>query len=137
MDGNCKLAESGFYTVLVNGNENTVEITPAVVTGMGDAVFTGGWDFDSAQQFVAQGDKLVLTTSGAGELRLASKVVPSAAIEGVTTPNGWIDWWKTEFIFFEDGKIAYRGAGNDQARVQIEAGKKITLDFNAGTATVE
>ena len=137
VDGNCKLAESGFYTVLVNGNENTVEITPAVVTGMGDAVFTGGWDFDSAQQFVAQGDKLVLTTSGAGELRLASKVVPSAAIEGVTTPNGWIDWWKTEFIFFEDGKIAYRGAGNDQARVQIEAGKKITLDLNAGTATIE
>lgn len=136
-DGNCWVAENGFYTVLINGNENTVEIMPAVVTGMGDAVFTGGWDFDTAQQFVADGDKLVLTTSGAGELRLASKVLPSAPIEGVTTNNGWIDWWKTEFIFFEDGKIDYRGAGGDQARVQIEAGKKITLDFNAGTATVE
>ena len=80
---------------------------------------------------------MVLTTSGGGELRLASKVVPSAAIEGVTTPNGWIDWWKTEFIFFEDGKIAYRGAGGDQARRNVEAGKKITIDFYAGTATIE
>ena len=78
-----------------------------------------------------------ITTDAAGELRIASKVKPSAPIDGVTTPNGWIDWWKTEFIFFEDGKIAYRGAGGDQARRQIEAGKKITLDFNAGTATVE
>ena len=136
-DGNCVVAADGFYTVLVNGNDNEVEITPAVVVGMGDAVFKGGWDYDSAEQFKADGKKMVLTTSGAGELRLASKVVPSAAIEGVTTPNGWIDWWKTEFIFFEDGKIAYRGAGGDQARRNVEAGKKITIDFNAGTATIE
>jgi hypothetical protein len=136
-DGNCWVAENGFYTVLVNGNENTVEITPAVVCGMGGTVFTGGWDFNDAEQFVAQGDKMVITTSGAGELRIGSKVMPSAPIEGVTGDFGWIDWWKTEFIFYEDGKIAYRGAGGDQARVQIEAGKKITLDFNAGTATVE
>ena len=135
--GNCVVAADGFYTVLVNGNDNEVEITPAVVVGMGDAVFKGGWDYDSAEQFKADGKKMVLTTSGAGELRLASKVVPSAAIEGVTTPNGWIDWWKTEFIFFEDGKIAYRGAGGDQARRNVEAGKKITIDFNAGTATIE
>lgn len=136
-EGNCFVAADGFYTVLVNGNENTVEITPSVVVGMGDAVFTGGWDYDTAQQFVAEGDKMVLTTNGSGELRLASKVVPSAAIEGVTTPNGWIDWWKTEFIFFDEGKIEYRGAGPDQARRQVEGGKKITLDFNAGTATIE
>lgn len=135
-DGNCWVAEDGFYTVLVNGNENTVEVKPAMVCGLGDAVFTGGWDFDSAQQFEADGDKMVIVTSGAGELRLASKVLPDTAVEGVTG-SGWFDWWKTEFIFFEDGKIAYRGAGNDQERVQIEAGKKIILDFNAGTATVE
>lgn len=133
---NIKIEDAGFYTILVNGNENTYEIMPAVVVGMGDAVFTGGWDYDTAQQFQAEGEKLVLTTSGAGELRLASKVAPSTAVEGVTA-NGWFDWWKTEFIFFEDGKIAYRGAGGDQARVQVEAGKKITLDFNAGTATIE
>lgn len=129
---NIKIDDAGFYTILVNGNDNTFEIKPAEVYGIGDAVFAGGWDFDKAVKFQEEGEKLVITTTGAGELRLASKVVPSAAIEGVTTPNGWIDWWKTEFIFF-DGKIAYRGAGGDQERVQVEAGQKITIDFNAGT----
>jgi len=133
---NIKIDDAGFYTILVNGNDNTFEIKPAEVYGIGDAVFGGGWDFDSAVKFQEEGEKLVITTTGAGELRLASKVVPSAAIDGVTTPNGWIDWWKTEFIFFEDGKIEYRGAGNDQARVKVEAGQKITLDFNAGTAEI-
>ena len=129
---NIKIDDAGFYTILVNGNDNTFEIKPAEVYGIGNAVFAGGWDFDSAVKFQEEGEKLVITTTGAGELRLASKVTPSAAIEGVTTPNGWIDWWKTEFIFF-DGKIAYRGAGGDQERVQVEAGQKITIDFNAGT----
>ena len=133
---NIKIDDAGFYTILVNGNDNTFEIKPAEVYGIGDAVFAGGWDFDKAVKFQEEGEKLVITTTGAGELRLASKVVPSAAIEGVTTANGWIDWWKTEFIFFEEGKIEYRGAGNDQARVQVEAGQKITLDFNAGTAEI-
>ncbi|MBR5402786.1 MAG: SusF/SusE family outer membrane protein [Bacteroidales bacterium] len=137
-EGNCFVAADGFYTVFVDGNEKTVEIAPAEVFGLGDAVFSpGGWDFDSAKKFTVNGQKMEITTDNAGELRLASKVHPSAPIEGVTTSNGWIDWWKSEFIFFEDGKIAYRGAGGDQARRQIEAGKKIILDFNAGTATVE
>ena len=135
-DGNCWVAESGLYTVLVNGNDNSVEITPAEIYGLGDAVFTGGWDYDTAQKFTVEGDKVVITTTGAGELRIASKVMPSAAIDGVTTGNGWIDWWKTEFIFFGDGKLVYRGAGADQERYNIEAGKTITIDFNAGTATV-
>ncbi len=134
--GNCWLPGNGLYTVLVNAADKAVEIYPAEVYGLGDAVFTGGWDYDSAQKFNVEGDKFVLTTSGAGELRLASKVQPSAPIDGVTTPNGWIDWWKTEFIFFEDGKIDYRGAGPDQARRQVEAGQTITIDFNAGTATI-
>ena len=136
-DTNCHVPANGLYTVLVNVADKTVEITEAEVYGLGDAVFTGGWDFDSAQKFEVEGDKFVLTTSGAGELRLSSKVMPSAPIDGVTTGGGWIDWWKTEFIFFEDCKIDYRGKGPDQARRQVEAGKKIVIDFNAGTAYFE
>gem|GEM_PF-493962 len=135
-DGNCWVPETGFYTVFVDGNEGVVEIAPAKVFGFGDAVFTGGWDFDSAEEFVAEGDKMVITTSGAGELRMASKVVPSVA-DNQCTPNGWYDWWKTEFVFYEDGKIVYRAGGDDQARFNVEGGKKISLDFNAGTATIE
>lgn len=135
-DGNCWVPETGFYTVFVDGNEGVVEIAPAKVFGFGDAVFTGGWDFDSAEEFVAEGDKMVITTSGAGELRMASKVVPTVA-DNQCTPNGWYDWWKTEFVFYEDGKIVYRAGGDDQARFNVEGGKKISLDFNAGTATIE
>lgn len=46
------------------------------------------------------------------------------------------DWWKTEFIFF-DGKIAYRGAGNDQKRIGSAAGQKVHLNFATGTAHLE
>ena len=134
---NNKIEEAGFYTIYVNLVDKKVEIKPAEVYGLGDAVFAGGWDFNDAEKFTAEGDKLVITTSGAGELRMASKVVPNDAIAGITTDNGWFDWWKTEFVFYEDGKIVYRGAGGDQARYQMEGGKKITLDLNAGTATVE
>jgi hypothetical protein len=41
-----------------------------------------------------------------------------------------------EFIIL-DGKIEYRGTGGDQTRVPVAAGKTVTLDFNAGTGTIE
>ena len=136
-DGNCFVAADGFYTVLVNGNNNSVEIAPAEVYGIGDAWGTDAWDYnDNAVKFVADGQVLKATVVNDSEaLRIASKVTPSAAIEGVTTGSGWIDWWKTEFIFF-DGVITYRGAGDDQARVSATAGQTVTLDFNNGTATM-
>ncbi len=140
---NCKVPESGFYTVLVNGNENTVEIKPAevYVIGLCGTAKTENqdvWDFNGADvlKLAADGQVLKGTLASSAELRIASKVHPAAPIDGVTTGNGWIDWWKTEFIFF-DGKIAYRGAGNDQERVQGVAGKVLVLDFNNGTAALE
>ena len=135
-DGNCFVPAPGMYTVYINLLDKVLEIKPAEVYGLGDAVFTGGWDFDTAQKAEVEDGKFVITTAGAGELRLASKVIPTVKVEGCGD-FGWFDWWKTEFIFFADGKIVYRGAGNDQERVQIEAGKKIVLDFNAGTAEIK
>ena len=46
------------------------------------------------------------------------------------------DWWTREFNVF-DGKIEYRGAGDDQDAVPVSAGQKVTLDFNAGTGVIE
>ena len=134
-DGNCFVPAAGFYTVYINLLDKVVEIKPAEVYGMGNAVFAGGWDFNDAEKFVANGDKMEIITSGAGELRLASKVMPTVKVDGCGD-NGWFDWWKSEFIFFADNKIAYRGLGGDQERVQIEANKVISIDFNAGTVTV-
>ncbi len=137
--GNCFVAEDGFYTVFVNGNDKVVEIYPAEVYGIGSAWGADAWDFNAPDivKFEAVGRTMVATvTNDDAAVRLSSKIVPSAPIDGITTPNGWIDWWKTEFVYF-DGKIAYRGAGGDQERVAVTAGQKITLDFNAGTVTVE
>lgn len=136
--GNCFVPEDGFYTVFVNGNDKVVEIYPAEVYGIGTAWGADAWDFNAPDivKFQPDGRTLVATVTNTDEaVRLSSKIVPSAPIDGITTPNGWIDWWKTEFVYF-DGKIAYRGAGGDQERVAVEAGQQITLDFNAGTATV-
>ena len=131
IDGqNCSVEADGFYTILVDGNTNSVQILPAEVYGIGDAWGANAWDFDAADpvKFVAEGQKLVATvTNNSSAVRVASKVVSG---------ERWYDWWKTEFVWF-DGKIAYRGAGNDQDRVAVEAGQKITIDFNAGTVTVE
>ena len=132
-DGNCFVAEDGFYTVYVNGNNSTVEVSPAEVYGIGDAWGSNAWDFDAQDpvKFVADGDKMVATTNFASSaLRLATKVQPSGA-------DRWFDWWKTEYIFFEDGIIQYRGLGDDQARFSCNAGQKVVLDFNAGTGALE
>ena len=124
IDGqNCKVDADGFYTIYVNGNNNTVEINPAAIYGLGACFGNDTWAAEDAYKAVADGQVLKLTTTGSGELRIAAKVKD-------------YDFWKTEFIFF-DGKIAYRGAGGDQERVQGAAGKTITLDFNNGTATMQ
>jgi len=135
---NCKVPASGFYTVFVNGNDNTVEILPAEVYGIGSAWGADAWDFNAPDivKFVPDGQVLKATvTNTDSAVRVSSKILPAAPIDGVTTPNGWVDWWKTEFVWF-DGKIAYRGAGGDQERVAVQAGQVITLDFNNGTVQV-
>lgn len=49
--------------------------------------------------------------------------------------DGKIDWWKSEFIFF-DGEISYRGKDGDQTRVGNPEGK-VYLNFVTGKAKVE
>ena len=126
---NCVVAENGVYMIYVDTDNKKLCIEPAQVYGIGlcfgennDVAWGEGME---KALFKAEGNKLVGTTLYTGEVRLyaASSIATS-------------EWWTREFVFF-DGKIAYRGNGGDQDRVSIEAGKKITLDFNAGTATVE
>ncbi len=120
--GNCLVSENGVYMIYVDVENGKVCVEPAKVYGKGDCF--GGWAA-SPVAFTVEGNKVVGTTTGAGEIRLYADT--SAATS---------DWWTREFVFF-DGKIAYRGKGGDQDRVTVEAGKKVILDFNAGTATVE
>ena len=43
-----------------------------------------------------------------------------------------VDWWKTEFIVLEDGKISYRGTGGDQERYIVNKDKSVYLNFMTG-----
>ncbi|MDL2257360.1 SusF/SusE family outer membrane protein [Bacteroidales bacterium OttesenSCG-928-I14] len=123
-DGNAFVEESGLYMIYMDMENNKISVEPAKVFGMGDCF--GGWDMGSFP-FTIEDKTITITTTGSGEVRMYANS-DIAPIGG--------DWWKMEFVFF-DGKIAYRGSGDDQERVQIEEGKKVILDFNSETATVE
>ncbi|MEG2332836.1 MAG: DUF5115 domain-containing protein, partial [Bacteroides sp.] len=71
----------------------------------------------------ADGEFVSPALTASGELRLC-----------VVLPKH--EWWHTEFIFF-GGQIEYRANGDDQDRVQAEAGKKVYLDFSKGAGRVE
>lgn len=123
-DGNAFVAADGFYLVYADMENGKISVEPARVYGMG--VCFGGWDKET-YPFTAEGNSMTCTTSGNGELRMyaTSNIFPATG-----------DWWQMEFVIL-DGKIAYRGGGDDQERVEVEAGKKISLNFNAGTGTIE
>lgn len=122
-DGNLVVAETGLYTVIVDLAGNKVSVAPAKVFGMGDAF--GGWD-EGKYPFTINADgTATITTTAAGNLRMYTE------IEGNTG-----NWWQSEYNVF-DGKIEYRGVGNDQAAVAVQAGQTVTLNFNAGTGTIQ
>ena len=122
--GNCYVAENGVYMIYVDTDNKKLCIEKAQVYGIGDCF--GGWDTKMESALFTEKDgKLVGKTKAAGEIRLYAE-------SSIATS----DWWAREFVFF-DGKIAYRGNGDDQDRVNVEAEKTVTLDFNAGTAVVE
>ena len=122
--GNCLVAESGVYMIYVDLDNKKLVVEPAKVYGIGNCF--GGWDEGMADAlFTAADGKVTATVKADGELRMY------AASSAATS-----DWWTREFIIL-DGKIAYRGNGGDQDRVNVTAGQKVTLDFNAGTGAIE
>ena len=120
--GNCFVEESGVYMIYVDADNGKITIEKAKVYGIGDCF--GGWEAEPVP-FTIEGGKGVGKTLAEGEIRIYADCSVATS-----------DWWTREFVFF-DGKIAYRGTGDDQDRVKVEAGKTVTLDFNAGTAVVE
>lgn len=124
-DGNAFVDTDGLYMVYVDYPNKKITIAPAKVYGIGDSF--GGWDTDK-YLFVNDGKTTSLVTTGTGELRMYAGL-----LAGIT---GGTDWWTREFIIL-DGKITYRGRGNDQERVKVEAGKTVALDFKAGTGTIK
>ncbi len=126
-DGNCFVAEDGLYTVYVDLKSGVIAIEPAKVYGIGDAF--GSWDGGVYPFTVAEDGTASIVTTAAGNLRMYTAV--PEAVKYAT-----YEWWNMEFNVFE-GKIEYRGAGGDQAAVAVTAGQTVTLNFNAGTGSIQ
>ena len=119
---NNQVEAAGLYIICVDFKNEKVVVEPAKVFGFGPCF--GGWDAPVAFNIGADG-KASATLSADGELRMHTQ----ASCYDVS-------WWQMEFVVL-DGKIAYRGNGGDQERVNCATGQKVTLDFNAGTGTIE
>ena len=123
-DGNCSVEADGIYMIYVDVKNKKLVIEPAAVYGIGDCF--GGWDAKmEAAKFAVEGQSLKVTVPADGNLRMYAET--SAA----TT-----DWWTREFNVF-DGKIEFRGKGDDQAAVAVTAGQVVTLNFADNTATIQ
>ena len=119
--GNNQVAADGLYTIIVDLEGNKVTVMPAEIYGMGDAF--GSWD--EGKYPFTNSTTATATTAAAGNLRMYAKI-----------PGNEGNWWQSEFNIYE-GKIVYRATGGDQTAVPVEAGKTVTLDFNAGTGIIE
>lgn len=130
--GNCTVAEDGYYMIHVDFKNEKVHVEPARIFLIGDATNLGddAWKEDvveatDAALFKADGTTLKATALKGGNLRMyaASAISTSAA-------------WTREFNIY-DGKIVCRGNGGDQEAVPVLAEQVVTLDFNAGTGSIE
>lgn len=125
-------ATSGYYMIVVDFETGEILLTEAEVYAMGNTV--GSWDsYNAAAKFSIDNDTQEFSLNyefASDELRLYA----AAQWDGVD----WLgDWWRSEFIFFDAGKIEYRGAGGDQERNVIDAGNQtITLSFKTGDASI-
>lgn len=122
-EGNCFVADAGLYTILIDLKASAVTIAPAEIYGMGDAF--GNWDEGSNAFSINEDGTASITTTAAGNLRMYTKI---AGNEG--------NWWQSEYNIY-DGVIMYRAEGGDQEAVAVNAGQNITLDFNAGTGSIQ
>ncbi len=121
--GNCTVDKDGLYLVHIDLKDEKVHVEQARIYGIGDCF--GGWN-------EGMEGALFTNTEGKASIKLAAngEVRMYVASDIATT-----DWWTREFIIL-DGKIVYRGTGNDQTRVACTAGQTVTLDFNAGTGSI-
>jgi len=121
------VAESGYYMVWVDLERDSISLADPEVYLIG-ATIGDVWDTPNPDAIFTvdnANEKLTLTKDlSAGELRMYAW-------------HKWhYDWWQHEFIILSD-MIEYRGAGDDQERVNIVAGTTtIDLNFKTGAGSI-
>ena len=125
-DNNLVCGKAGWYLLYItNGETRTFTVLQPKVYLMGDTA--GEWNISDTHAF-----KVPDTENGLFESPAFAK---SAELRMCVSIDGF-DWWKTEFMVF-DGKIEFRGRGGDQARVNVNEGQKIYLDFTNNTGEIK
>jgi len=118
---------AGYYMVVVDLQNNTIEVAEPQVYGIGNA-FGGSWTaYDPTYLFTVDNANEVIKFDGVpddGDLRMHV---------GATTLV--CDWWQAEFNII-GGNIEFRGTGGDQSAVPVTSGQNISLNFKAGTGTI-
>ena len=125
-DGNIVVGKAGWYLLKVqNGSTKTLTVLQPNVYLMGDAA--GEWN-------IADSHKFTIPTTEDGVFE-SPAFAADAELRMCVSVDGF-DWWQSEFMVF-DGKIEYRGRGDDQNRVNVTAGQKVTLNFTSGTGEIK
>ena len=123
-NNNCIVDKDGLYLVHIDLKNEKLHVEEARIYGIGECF--GGWTEGIEGALFTNKDKTAsvkLPADGEVRMYVASSIATT-------------DWWTREFIIL-DGKIVYRGTGDDQTRVACKAAQTVTLDFNAGTGTIE
>lgn len=131
--GNLRVAKAGWYLVVIRtaiegrNLKYTVAFEKPNVYVVGHTM-NGNWDTTDEKRFTvpadAKGDFVSPAFLSTGEVRMCVKLDDA-------------DWWHSEFIVYADGKIAYRGSGDDQERYTQPAGKRAYLNFMTGKGRYE
>ena len=125
-DGNIVVGKAGWYLLKVqNGSTKALTVLQPNVYLIGDAA--GEWN-------IADSHKFTVPTTEDGVFE-SPAFAADAELRMCVSVDGF-EWWQSEFMVF-DGKIEYRGRGDDQNRVNVKAGQKVTLNFTAGTGEIK
>ncbi|MGM0376815.1 MAG: SusF/SusE family outer membrane protein [Bacteroidota bacterium] len=119
--------ESGYYMVVVDLEAEKFSVAEPEVYLIGNTI--GGWDTaDESGLFTQDKNNQVLRFEGGLE---------NADLRMYAWHEYFEEWWQSEFMIFDE-EIVYRGTGDDQDRVEVEAGDYvIELDFVNGTGVIE
>lgn len=138
-DGNLVVGTAGWYLVRVDAQVSgrdilyTISYNEPKIYLFGVGTVGDVWSAEEANLFTIPSAADGEFVSPAFDQDLAGD--DSGCIRACVVLDGH-EWWHSEFIVL-DGKIAYRGTGEDQERVGGAAGQKLYLNFSNGTASVK
>ena len=127
-DGNATVENEGLYLILVDYDAEKIVVKPAQIYAMGpcfNAAVDGNAWLTGKAAFTVEGQTASIKVDNAGNARMYVELL-----------DGGADWWRSEWGV-TDGKIVYRGNGGSDPVTPVTAGQTITLNFNAGTATIK